>query len=175
MLLASSGMASWVVNSLNNDCENANTHTHGGVNLVVLAYLQRRRSWSWNRSTRWRNGGEKRSLWVIELWLWGDRTHPRSVWLVGARWHSSSFARSNSRRQEWSDARRLLFLRLVLLMWRRSVVRAFSREGLTPWCVRSMLIWRVRLSKSYSRTSLESTWLCGDTTSGAGREWPRVI
>ena len=29
------------LNPLENDCENANTHTHGGVHLVVLAHLQR--------------------------------------------------------------------------------------------------------------------------------------
>ena len=31
-----------MVNPLENDCENANTLTHGGVHLVVLAHLQRR-------------------------------------------------------------------------------------------------------------------------------------
>ena len=28
-----------MANPLENDCENANTHTHGGVHLVVLAHL----------------------------------------------------------------------------------------------------------------------------------------
>ena len=32
-----------MTNPLENDCENTNTHTHGGVHLVVLAHLQRRK------------------------------------------------------------------------------------------------------------------------------------
>ena len=33
-----------MANPLENDCENANTHTHGGIHLVGLAHLQRRLS-----------------------------------------------------------------------------------------------------------------------------------
>ena len=29
-----------MANPLENDCENANTYTHGGAHLVVLAHLQ---------------------------------------------------------------------------------------------------------------------------------------
>jgi hypothetical protein len=53
LLLGSSGVVSWVANPLKNNCENANTHAHGGVHLVVLAHLLRRSCWSWIRST-WR-------------------------------------------------------------------------------------------------------------------------
>jgi hypothetical protein len=34
-----------VTNPLKNGCENANTLAHDGIHLVVLAQLQRRRSW----------------------------------------------------------------------------------------------------------------------------------
>jgi hypothetical protein len=37
-----------VVNSLENDCENANTLAHGDIHMLVLAYLQRR----WSLSSR---------------------------------------------------------------------------------------------------------------------------
>ena len=33
-------MASCVANTLENDCENANTYTHGGVHLVVGTFEQ---------------------------------------------------------------------------------------------------------------------------------------
>ena len=46
MLLGSSGVVRASENSLKNICENANRHVHGGVHLVVLAHLQRRRCWS---------------------------------------------------------------------------------------------------------------------------------
>ena len=42
MLLGSSGVVSASENPLKNDCENANTHAHDDVHLVVLAHLQRR-------------------------------------------------------------------------------------------------------------------------------------
>jgi hypothetical protein len=45
------------------------------------------RSWSWNRSTRQRNGGEKRSPWVTERWTWrtgaASGHHSRSL----TQWH----------------------------------------------------------------------------------------
>ena len=46
VLLGSSGVVRASENSLKNICENADIHVHGGVHLVVLAHLQRKRCWS---------------------------------------------------------------------------------------------------------------------------------
>jgi hypothetical protein len=62
-LLGSSGVASWVANSLKMIVKML-TYIH----MVVLAYLLRRRSWSWNGSTRRRNWGERGSLEVTGRW-----------------------------------------------------------------------------------------------------------
>jgi hypothetical protein len=79
-----SGVVSWVANPLENECENANTHTHGGVHLMVLAHLQRRWNWSWCGSTRWWNGGEKGLTEWTGLWSRSDRTLGSSVQSVVA-------------------------------------------------------------------------------------------
>jgi hypothetical protein len=75
-LLGSSGVASWVANSLKNDYEIANIHTHGGVHLVVLAHLQRRSVWSWSgqlsEETETKSG----------QWRWPD-TGSEGTWVSG--------------------------------------------------------------------------------------------
>ena len=52
MLLRSSGVVRASENPLKIVCENANTHAHDVVHLLVLAHLQRRSCWSWFGSTQ---------------------------------------------------------------------------------------------------------------------------
>jgi hypothetical protein len=140
--LGLSGVASWVANPLKNNCENANTHTHDGVHLVVLAYLQRRRSWWWKRvsragyrvTRRVRYGDRPRPVFSGVL---SDQTRPVFGSAVDRMLVASS--------PVWPDA-----------FGRRWVLTVLDRT--LRLSVRSISNWRVR-------SALEAYWTRPDTAS----------
>jgi hypothetical protein len=60
-------------NPLKNDCENANTHAHGDVHLVVLAHLQRRNcfgvSWTIGLTMEWDTALIHFALDQVTIWV----------------------------------------------------------------------------------------------------------